>query len=111
QQQQQAQQAQQQLQYLSYELQRLRSQPAPQPVPQVEQPKSKWQALPEWNPAFEQFLTTDANGNIVAVPGADPTLPQKYREYKQAEKAFISNLGQKGPDILWEGGLSDRVEQ
>jgi hypothetical protein len=50
---------------------------------------------PDWDPKYEQFLTRDAQGNIVAVPGADPTLPQKYQQYiawqREAMNTFLRN--------------------
>lgn len=56
---------------------------------------AKWFTPPEYNPAWERQITTDANGNIVAVPGAPPGVVEKYLNYRQhrqelAEK-FMSN--------------------
>lgn len=48
--------------------------------------------LPEWNPEWENLLQYDAQGNLVAVPGADPTLPQKYKQYRRARDTAIDNM-------------------
>lgn len=113
QQQQQAQQTAQQLQYLQYEVQRLRqaSQQAAAPVAAPEPVKPKWERAPEWDHALERFLTRDDKGNIVAINGADPSLPQRYEAYRAYERGLLNNLGQKGPDFLWESGLQDKVQQ
>lgn len=43
----------------------------------------KWEA-PEFDPSWTKFLTVDPDTKaIVAVPGADPSLPQKYEKYQQ----------------------------
>ncbi len=63
-----------------------------------QQPKpwySPWFNPPEYNPAWERQITTDANGNYVAVPGAPPGVVEKFMNYRQhrtelAEK-FMSN--------------------
>jgi hypothetical protein len=45
--------------------------------------QKKWWNVPEWKDEFSKFLTQDKNGNVVAVPGADPSLPLKYQAYQQ----------------------------
>lgn len=69
---------------------------APAPAPDANAPfYSKYWNPPEWNPAWERMLTTDASGNVTTVPGAPPELVPKYLAYKQfrAEQAekFLQN--------------------
>lgn len=64
------------------------AQQAPQQAPQ--QQKS---TVPEWDVRWNRQLQQDENGNIVVIPGGDPSLPQKYAAYQeyaqeQAHKLF-----------------------
>ena len=64
----------------------------PQPVQQPVKPEPFFK-MPDFDPSMERFLTRDpASGRIVAVPGADPTLPQKYEEFKAAERQAMQQL-------------------
>jgi len=62
------------------------------------QQKNFWEPYwkpPEWNPAWEQLITKDAQGNLIPVPGAPPNVVQKYQEYityqAQEMQKFRSN--------------------
>lgn len=56
--------------------------------------KPKWEA-PEYDPAWLSLVRKDAEGNLVAVPGAQPDLPQKLQAYaewqRQQEQQFYRN--------------------
>lgn len=71
-------------------------QKAPAPAPDANAPfYAKYWNPPEWNPAWERMLTTDASGNVTTVPGAPPELVPKYLAYQQFRKEqaekFMSN--------------------
>ncbi len=55
-----------------------------QAAQQQQQNKTKW-APPEYDPGWRQLLKQDEQGNLVAIPGAAPDLPQKYLNYIQWE--------------------------
>lgn len=55
---------------------------AQQQAPAPPAAKPKWQA-PEFDPGWAQMLTKDPDGNWVAKPGADPTLPAKYMKAQE----------------------------
>lgn len=65
---------------------------------------------PDWNPAWERQITQDANGNLSVAPGADPSLLQKYREYR----AFRQNLAEKflsNPYEFIQGPVQELAQQ
>jgi hypothetical protein len=75
-----------------------RAQQAEEAKKKADQPKpwySEWFTPPEYNPAWERMITTDANGNLVAVPGAPPGVVEKYQAYRQSRSEladkFMSN--------------------
>jgi hypothetical protein len=111
---QQTEQAQQQLQQYAYQLNQLqqaqRAAPAAALAP-AQQAEPTWKKPPEWDPAWMHQLTTDANGNIVAKPGARPDLPQKYQEYQDYQRGLLHDISTKGPELFWEGGLQQKVAQ
>ena len=65
----------------------MKSQQARQ-APQQAQQQGPWYEQfgwkpPEWNPAWGSLLTTDAEGRVVAKPGAPPDLVPKYYAHEQ----------------------------
>lgn len=54
-----------------------------------------WESVPEWNENWSKLVRRDEEGNLVAVPGADPTLPQKYMQRleweERAQRTFFEN--------------------
>lgn len=60
------------------------------------QQQSAWKA-PEFDPGWLAMVRKDADGNLVAASGADPTLPQKIQAYanwkQQQEQTFWQNPG------------------
>lgn len=67
--------------------QRAQGQPKP-----AEAAADSWWKKPDWNPAHERFLTKDAAGNIIAVPGADPSLPLKYQAHRDWQQEKFSAI-------------------
>lgn len=65
------------------ELAQFRAQAEAERARQEAEAKKPKRQVPEWNPEFEALLTTDENGNVVARPGADPTLPAKYIAHRR----------------------------
>jgi hypothetical protein len=56
-------------------------------------PAPTWPKAPEWDPAWEAGLTRHPEtGEIVAKPGYDQSLPQKYSQRKAWEQATINQL-------------------
>jgi hypothetical protein len=55
---------------------------------------------PEWNPSWKNALVQDADGNVVARPGQDPSIARRFQEYaewrSQAQDHILGNL----PSIL-----------
>jgi hypothetical protein len=88
--------------------------PAPQPPPAAEK-KSSWPQAPEWNPEWEQGLDYELDadgrrtGRIVARPGYDPTLPQKFAARKAWEKQALEKLTTNPGEAVWEE-LQDRID-
>lgn len=85
--------------------------------PQVQQPaqtkaeRPKWQP-PEFDTRWEALLKRDEAGNIVAVPGAAPDLPQKYMAYKQWQAEQEQNFYKNPADFVWQAGdLEDRISE
>src|SRR5690606_24433547 len=68
----------------------------PEPEPQPAKPESKAPEVPEWDEAWEGWLTQDDRGNIVVRPelrgAVDPSLPQKYMTYKKWERERLRAL-------------------
>lgn len=66
----------------------------PAPQAQAAPAKPKWDA-PEFDPRWLNLVERDANNRLVAVPGADPMLPEKIRKYtewkSQQEQKFFAN--------------------
>lgn len=60
--------------------------------PQQGGEKEPWWKVPEWNEQYERLLTRDKNGNVVAIPGADPSLPLKYQAYQQWQAETFKNF-------------------
>jgi len=85
-----ARQQKQQLEQLYWQSVQQQRVPPQEPVKQ-EAPKLPWD-IPQFDESLKQFLTTDEAGNIVAIPGADPTLPAQYRKYQQAREQALSRF-------------------
>lgn len=77
----------------------------------AEQAKAKsWFKAPEFDPSWRGKITRDANGNLVAVPGADPTLPQKYLAYLEHQQQFLDKFSTSPIDAI-KPGLEEVVRQ
>lgn len=90
------------------------AQQAAQPQQQVAaQPQqAAWKKPPEWNPAWNALLTRDADGNLVAVPGAQPDLPQKYRAHQDYLASMQAKMFEDPASfLLKEAGLEQHVRQ
>lgn len=61
---------------------------AGQPAPE----KPYWGELPEWDPAMEQLLETNAEGVIVVKPGGQPDLAHRYNKHRMAWRANIDKV-------------------
>jgi hypothetical protein len=61
-----------------------------QQQPAAEEPY--WPKPPEWDEAWREFLTTDAEGNVVARPGARPDLPQLFSRYTEHQRNCLRKL-------------------
>lgn len=68
---------------------------------QQQQQQTQWKA-PEYDPRWLNLVERNEKGQLVPVPGADPTLPSKiqaYAEWKaENEKSFWQNPG----DFVWQ---------
>ena len=74
----------------------------PQQAPaQTEQQKrelagllSLWNKVPEYSEDWlsEQFVGYDENGNLVAKPGADPSLPQKIKAHQKWQRQALETM-------------------
>lgn len=56
--------------------------------------------LPEYDPSWLNLLTRDEEGNVVAVPGADPELPRKVQSYQQARERAIEKLLRNPTEVM-----------
>lgn len=115
-----------QLHQYHQQLQQLQAQREAVQSPAAQAPaKSKWEA-PEYDPAWLNLVRKDAEGNLVAVPGAQPDLPQKLQAYaewqRQQEQKFYQNPGEfilpqiqdQVRDLIRseiEGGLAQRQSE
>lgn len=68
-----------------------------------------WQA-PEYDPAWEQMVRDDGNGNIVPVQGAPFDIPAKIAAFKTYQREQINKL-LANPYSFLEGGVKDLVRQ
>jgi hypothetical protein len=84
-------------------------QPAAQPSQQPATAEKDWWKAPEWNTDYERFLTTDDKGRVVAVPGADPTLPMKYEQYRSWQKDTLTKFLQNPIETI-KPGLEQMIE-
>lgn len=65
------------------------AQPAPQERPN---PLAQFWSPPEYQPAWEQLLTKDEQGNVVPRPGTPPDVLPKYLAYQQYRRQFADKL-------------------
>lgn len=69
-----------------------KQQPASGPAPEPE-PEHYWGQAPEWDPSWEQFLETDANGRVTTGPNSpSPNLHHKYLARREWERRKAAQL-------------------
>jgi hypothetical protein len=113
-----AEQAEQERRFWAYQAQTLQQQQAQQQAQwqahqqqqaQAAQSQSAWKA-PEYDPGWLSMVKRDEAGNLVAINGADPTLPSKIQAYanwkSQQEQEFWKNPG----DFAW-GQIQPKLDQ
>lgn len=60
-----------------------------------QQQQPSWWKAPEYDPTWAQKLTRDpVTGEIKAIPGADPTLPQKFTSWLEHQRSFLDKFAQ-----------------
>lgn len=87
--------------------QSLQQQAPPQPK---EPPKKPWE-IPNFDRRMIQQLTKDAEGNVVARPGAIPTLPQDYAAWQEAREAAIDKLLNDPYAVLHGDAMKDFIQE
>jgi hypothetical protein len=89
------QQYQQQLAYLHAQQRQPQQAPAPTPQQKLEGLLKHWEKVPEWNENWVQDIGRDAEGKLIPLNNADPTIVQKYRERirweEQAQRTLFEN--------------------
>lgn len=66
-----------------------------------------WQKVPEFHEEWRNLVKEDENGHYVSIPGADPTLPQKIREYALWQQSRQNDILRNPHDFVAESLLFD----
>lgn len=77
--------------------------------PPAEKPKPLFE-LPEFNREWLNMVTTDEHGNVIAKPGADPSLPQKINAYAKAREQYLDKF-LSDPIGTLQQGLAPVIQQ
>lgn len=78
-------------------------------VAQQQQTQSQWQA-PEYDPRWLNLVERNEKGQLVPVPGADPTLPAKIHAYVEWKSEQEKSLWQNPGEFVW-GQIQSKLDQ
>lgn len=100
--------AQQYMQHASQFQQYLAQQQAAQAAQQSQQ--QQWFNAPEFDPAWQQKIYRDQQGNLQVMPGNDPMLIHKYLQWQEHQQKFLNNFS-KDPIGSIKPGIEQIVQQ
>jgi hypothetical protein len=78
------------------------------PAQPAETPKSYWDKPPEYDPQWASLVQRNEQGQLVAIPGAQPDLPQKVQAYAKWREQQLSKLLQDPVEATW-GGIEQKL--
>lgn len=68
-----------------------------------------WNKVPDYDPQWAEFLTTDEQGNVVVKPGGDPTLPQKLASRREWERNALQSMIAKPVEFIQDAVFQNPV--